>query len=86
MTQRIKFPAAGDGGAAAKYARQLELLHRMLVHAMKSKQTTDLDHVEALKDLIRDFDEAYFGKEANAGSRQKDAPGSDSKKQGSQRK
>jgi len=68
MTQRIKPPAPGDRDAAKKYARRLELLHLMLVHAMKSKQTTDLKHIETLRDLIRDFDAAYFGKKADAGS------------------
>ena len=69
MTQRIKPPAPGDSGAEKSYAKRLELLHLILVHAMKSKQTTDLKHVATLMDLIRDFDAAYFGEKANSGSK-----------------
>jgi len=80
MTQRIKPPAPGDSGEAAKYALRLKLLHLMLVHAMKTKQTTDLQHVETLRALIQDFDAAYFGKKANTGSQGKSESGSDNKK------
>ena len=60
MTQRIK-PAHGDDGEMAKsYLDQLAALHMMLVHAMKAKQTTDLDQVEALRSLTGKFNELYF--------------------------
>jgi len=86
MTQRIKPPAPGDSAAKAKYTRRLELLHGMLVHAMKSKQTTDAKHVETLRVLIKDFDKAYFEKKADTRSQGKHESGSDSKKQGSDHK
>ena len=78
MTQRIKPPAAGDAKARAQYTSRLALLHKILVHAMKAKQTTDLAYTETLKSLIQDFEEAYFGKAKPAG----DAGGSHSKHDG----
>jgi len=60
MTQRIK-PAHGDDGKPAQsYLDQLTVLHMMLVHAMKAKQTTDLDQVETLRALTDKFGKLYF--------------------------
>jgi nickel superoxide dismutase len=60
MTQRIK-PAHNEDGTMAKgYTEQLTLLHMMLIHAMKSKQTTDLEHVATLRSLTDRFSKAYF--------------------------
>jgi nickel superoxide dismutase len=84
MTQRIKPPAAGDAAAQTQYTNRLALLHKMLVHAMKAKQTTDSAHTETLKSLIQDFEEAYFGKTKAAGSASKS--GSHSKESGSRKK
>jgi nickel superoxide dismutase len=53
MTQRIKF-------GAENYGKKLALLHRMLVFAMKCKQTTDLNHIEALRSLLGEFSKLYF--------------------------
>ena len=53
MTQRIK-PDSAD------YARKINVLHRMLIAAMKCKQTTDLAHVEELRSLLKTFDQLYF--------------------------
>jgi nickel superoxide dismutase len=63
MAQRIK-PPKDDAGEDAKrnYAMRLTLLHRMLVEAMKAKQTTDAAHVEALRELIDAFEKAYTAK------------------------
>ena len=60
MTQRIKVPAKGDAKAKAKYDAELSMLHQMLVHAMKAKQTTDTAHVEALRKLVQDFGQSYM--------------------------
>jgi len=54
MTQRIK-------PDAEKYQEKLVLLHKMLVAAMKCKQTTDLSHVETLRSLLKSFETLYFG-------------------------
>ena len=64
MAQRIK-PAADDADAAtkAKYMKELSLLHQIMVHAMKAKQTTDLAHIEALTKLIHEFRHSYLGEE-----------------------
>ena len=60
MNQRITPVEKGDAEAYEKYVEQLTLLHGMLVHAMKSKQTTDIKHVEELRELVDAFEEAYF--------------------------
>lgn len=60
LAQRIKFPASSkDKG---KYYRKLEHLHRIIVFAMKCKQTTDLANVESLRKEIHDFAHLYNGK------------------------
>ena len=53
MTQRIK-------PDAKRYNEKLALLHKMLVYAMKCKQTTDLSHVATLRTLLREFQEVYL--------------------------
>lgn len=60
MNQRVK--PVEDSGAASyqKYVRQITLLHRMLVQAMKAKQTTDLGHVQELRSLLDAFKTAYM--------------------------
>ena len=63
MAQRIKVPSAMEGDAWKEYVEQLSLLHRIQVEAMKAKQTTDVAHVEALRELIAKFRTAYFGEE-----------------------
>ena len=68
MTQRVKPAEASDAAKYRKYVTQLTLLHRMLVHAMKAKQTTDLSHVEALRKLSAEFKAAYLGPAAAAPS------------------
>ena len=63
MTQRIKPAPGGDEAARDKYSKQLSLLHRMLVSAMKAKQTIDPSHVEELRRLIDEFAGLYFAAE-----------------------
>jgi len=53
MTQRIKFDTPN-------YAETVTVLHKMLVYAMKCKQTTDLSHIKTLRSLIQDFSRLYF--------------------------
>lgn len=59
MTQRIKLPDEKDEAAVAAYKDQLAMLHRMLVYAMKCKQTTDLANTVQLHDAIHAFKAAY---------------------------
>jgi nickel superoxide dismutase len=54
MTQRIK-------PDQEKYSEKLILLHKMLITAMKCKQTTDLAHVNALRAHLKEFEMLYFG-------------------------
>lgn len=53
LTQRIK-PGQAD------YNRKLELLHGMMVAAMKSKQTVDPEHVAKIRSLLGEFEKLYF--------------------------
>jgi nickel superoxide dismutase len=61
MTQRIKPPKSGDKQQQAKYNKELSLLHKMLIHAMKAKQTTELEHCTALRTLVEEFKLSYLG-------------------------
>ena len=54
MTQRIKLDTED-------YSKKLTLLHKMLVYAMKCKQTTDTSNVKTLRSLIQEFRNLYFG-------------------------
>jgi len=54
LTQRIK-------PDADKYGKKLEVLHQMLVAAMKCKQTVDTSNVEKLRSLLKEFEVLYFG-------------------------
>jgi nickel superoxide dismutase len=60
LTQRIKPTEADTGADYQDYQKHLELYHRMLVHAMKCKQTVDLEHVEVLRSLVAKSRELYF--------------------------
>ena len=54
MTQRIK------PGAKA-YDAKLAVLHKLLVYAMKSKQSIDTKHIATLRGLLGEFEGLYFG-------------------------
>jgi nickel superoxide dismutase len=53
LTQRITMDQK-------QYPEKLQALHQMLVYAMKCKQTTDLQHIAKLKELVQSFSELYF--------------------------
>ena len=59
LAQRIKLPDEGDAAAVEAYRDQLARLHKLIVHAMKSKQTIDLDHPAVLRETLKAFREAY---------------------------
>ena len=63
LTQRVKPVEPEKAEEYAKYVKQVTLLHQMLVSAMKTKQTTDLAHVEKFRALLLDFELTYFGPE-----------------------
>ena len=58
MTQRIK-------PDQKQYSEKLTTLHKMLLAAMKCKQTTDLSHVKDLRMLLKKFESLYFGHSTN---------------------
>ena len=60
MAQRLKLPSEGDVKAHDEYVKKLTLLHKMLVHSMKAKQTTDLRYIERLRSTLAEFRDAYF--------------------------
>ena len=62
LSQRIKLVDEKDSTSFKAYLLKVSMLHKMLVYAMKSKQTTDVSNVEKLRSLVQDFHEAYFGK------------------------
>ena len=61
LAQRIKTTEPAE-----KYEAELKLLHGLMVQAMKAKQTTDLQHVEKLNELIDQFEAVYAGKSVPA--------------------
>ena len=64
MAQRIKPPKDhGDEKAMNEYIHKLALLHAIQIHAMKAKQSTDLDEIENLRKLTTQFRAAYFGED-----------------------
>jgi len=58
MTQRIK-------PDQEKYSEKLIVLHKMLIVAMKCKQTTDLSQVNTLRAHLKEFELLYFGHSQN---------------------
>lgn len=56
LTQRIKL---GD----KQYEQKLEALHRMLVYAMKCKQSLDPANIEELRKATREFKKLYMAEE-----------------------
>jgi nickel superoxide dismutase len=64
MAQRIKPPKDhGDEAVVNEYMHKLALLHHIQIHAMKAKQSTDLEQIETLRKLVEKFRKAYFGEE-----------------------
>jgi nickel superoxide dismutase len=60
MTQRIKPEHDKDGKLEAGYVEKLTTLHMLLVHAMKAKQSTDLEQIASLRSLTDQFSKLYF--------------------------
>ena len=59
MNQRVKPAAPGSDGYDA-YVEQITVLHRLLVTAMKAKQTIDRAHVATMRQLVDRFEQLYF--------------------------
>ena len=64
LAQRIKTPPNHDDEEVVnQYLHKLALLHHIQVHAMKAKQSTDLEQIATLRELVAKFRTAYFGEE-----------------------
>jgi nickel superoxide dismutase len=63
MTQRVKPTSEEHAEKHKKYLVKIALLHKMLVYAMKTKQSTDLDNIKEFKTLLAIFRAVYFGAE-----------------------
>ncbi len=60
LHQRIKVKSSDDSEDYKNYLKQLELLHKIAVCAMKTKQSTDLKLIKSLQDKVNDFENEYF--------------------------
>ena len=55
LAPRVKPAPAGKSEARRIYLEKLETLHRMIIQAMKAKQSTDPDVVQELRTLMSRF-------------------------------
>lgn len=58
LAQRIKLPEKQT--ADEKYKKELTVLHSIIVYAMKTKQSLDINNVAALNKLLEEFEKLYF--------------------------
>ncbi len=63
MSQRISIKKEDDRKARKKYISQITLAHKLLVLAMKTKQSTDTKYIAELQSTLKQFTEVYFSKE-----------------------
>lgn len=62
LCQQVKAPKdLNNENERQAYLKKLELVHKLMVTAMKCKQTTDITMVENLKNSIHEFQHAYSG-------------------------
>lgn len=61
MTQRLKPVEKQDKKAYDKYIEQITLSHKILVYAMKAKQSTDEEYIKKLRETVHSFEHSYFG-------------------------
>lgn len=62
LTQRIKGAETENKEASENYVKKLTLCHQILVYAMKTKQTANLDNVKMLRSTVGLFKTIYFAK------------------------
>jgi nickel superoxide dismutase len=61
MAQRVKPVEKKSEATYSKYLGELTSLHEMVVYSMKVKQTTDLENVDRLRALVKQFKVSYLG-------------------------
>ena len=66
LTQRLKPVDFEDEQAQHKLIQNLRTCHEILVLAMKTKQSTDVENVENLKKSVQNFKTSYFIKTEEA--------------------
>ena len=59
LIQRIK-PVDSQNHHYARYMKNIENLHHISVYSMKAKQTTNLENVAMLRELVQQFADRYF--------------------------
>ena len=64
MAQRVMPADNKDAKNYEKYVQKINLLHQLLYHAMKAKQTTDLEEINKLRELLKQFQASYLDKQA----------------------
>ena len=62
MTQRLKIVDKSDAEASKALMAKLAMCHEILVYAMKTKQSTDLDNISKLKTAVQNFKASYLKK------------------------
>ena len=62
LHQRIKIIDPSDTEAYGEYIKQLTLMHKIQVYAMKLKQGTEVGLLSVIRDTVHEFEHAYFGK------------------------
>lgn len=60
LHQRVKIQTPDNEQAYRKYVNQLTSLHEILVYAMKTKQSTDLNLIDKLREKLHQFEHLYF--------------------------
>jgi nickel superoxide dismutase len=66
LSQRVKIVDPGKSGDFKIYQEKLTFLHKMMVFAMKCKQTTDVTNTNKLTSLVSKFVDVYFTAEQKA--------------------
>lgn len=61
LHQRVKIAEPSDKAKYDKYIEQLTLVHKLMVLAMKSKQSADPAVIEKMQATLHEFEHAYFG-------------------------
>jgi nickel superoxide dismutase len=61
MAQRVKPVDPADQEAHAKYLSQLTALHDLMIFAVKSQQSLDLQNIVKMHEAVDRFEIAYFG-------------------------
>ena len=61
LHQRVKIADPSDEAGYKKYITELTSLHRLIVYAMKSKQSLDPDNIAKMTEALTAFEASYFG-------------------------